>query len=457
MKNKTQFICSACSSAFPKWQGQCGECGQWNSLEEINAPARGSKGPRNQYAGASQTSTLASIQAGPDSLRWSSCDPELDRVLGGGLVAGSVVLLGGDPGIGKSTLLLSTAAAIAQTRPVLYVSGEESLQQIALRAKRLNIPDCQDLILMAETRLEIILQQLEKTRPACLIIDSIQTLATNESGSAAGTVSQLRDCTAALVQIAKLKNIAVVLIGHVTKQGQLAGPRVLEHMVDTVLYFESDPSSRYRFIRAVKNRFGAADELAVFAMLESGLKPVTNPSAIFLQHRSQAVPGSVYFANRQGTRQLLIEIQALVDQSPLPQAKRIAVGLDTQRLNMLLAVMHRHTGLALFGHDVYLNAVGGLKANETASDLAVIMSVMSAYDDRPWPPGCCAFGEVGLSGEVRAVPYGQERLEEVQRQGFSVCVLPKNNQPKKAIKGLRCIAVEHVSMLQNLKQEFLSS
>ena len=457
VKNRSHFVCSVCSSSYPKWQGQCLKCGDWNTLAEaplISTAKTVKVAGSSNYSGDSQVTTLDKIQLGAQSMRWSSCDPELDRVLGGGLVAGSVVLLGGDPGIGKSTLLLSTAAALGQSRKVLYVSGEESLQQIAMRAKRLEIPNSVHLTLMAETRLEQLLHQVSKTRPDCVIIDSIQTLAIESSSSAAGTVSQLRDCTAALVTLAKQQGIAIILIGHVTKQGQIAGPRVLEHMVDTVLYFESDPSSRYRFIRAVKNRFGAADELAVFAMLDNGLKAVSNPSAIFLQQREQAVSGSIYFANRQGTRQLLIEIQALVDQSPAPQVRRIAVGLDAQRLNMLLAVLHRHAGLGLFDHDVYINAVGGLKATETASDLAVLMAVMSAYDDKPWPIACCAFGEIGLSGEIRPVPYGQERLEEMTRQGFKHCVVPRSNMPKKAIKGLTCHSVEHVSELAGLKSDF---
>jgi DNA repair protein RadA/Sms len=455
MKNRIQYVCSKCASSYPKWQGQCGGCGEWNTLSESITQARAMQAVSKRYsnyAGETQLATLASISVDQQNSRWSSCDPELDRVLGGGLVEGSVVLLGGDPGIGKSTLLLSTAAALAQSHPVLYVSGEESLQQIALRAQRLNIPELQNLTLMAETRLEELLSQISKSKPKCVIVDSIQTLATEASASAAGTVSQLRDCTAALVSLAKQMGIAIILIGHVTKQGQIAGPRVLEHMVDTVLYFESDPSSRYRFIRAVKNRFGAADELAVFAMLENGLKPVSNPSAIFLQQRENIVAGSIYFANRQGTRQLIIEIQALVDQSPVPQSRRVAVGLDTQRLNMLLAILHRHASVALFDYDVYINAVGGLKATETASDLAVIMAVMSAFDDKAWAMSACAFGEVGLSGEIRPVPYGLERLEEMARQGFKYCYLPKANLPKKALKGMKCIGLEHVSELCSLNR-----
>jgi len=454
MKNKQHFVCSECSTSHPKWQGQCAECGVWNALQAIPI-ALDSKSKTLQatgnYSGDSAVTKLSDVQISQATQRWSSCDPEFDRVLGGGLVAGSVVLLGGDPGIGKSTLLLSTAAALGQKRQVLYVSGEESLQQIAMRAQRLQVPDSVNLTLMAETRLEHILLQISKLKPECIIIDSIQTLALDSSTSAAGTVSQLRDCTSALVTLAKQQSIAIILIGHVTKQGQIAGPRVLEHMVDTVLYFESDPSSRYRFIRAVKNRFGAADELAVFAMLENGLRPVTNPSAIFLQQRQEAVAGSIYFPNRQGTRQLLIEIQSLVDQSPTPQARRVAVGLDAQRLNMLLAVLHRHADIALFDYDVYINAVGGLKATETAADLAVLMAVMSAHDQKAWPLTCCAFGEVGLSGEIRPIPYGLERLEEMARQGFTICLLPQANMPTKPIKGLICHSVNHVSELYTLK------
>jgi len=450
-KKRTNYICSECSASYPKWQGQCVDCGKWNTLSESLNQKLSKSVSSSNYAGQEAITTLSKIKVETDSQRWSSSDPEFDRVLGGGLVAGSVVLLGGDPGIGKSTLLLSTAASLSQKQSVLYVSGEESLQQIAMRAQRLQVPQSDQLTVMAETRLEHIMYQAEQKQPACIIIDSIQTLASESSTSAAGTVSQLRDCTAALVTLAKQRGIAIILIGHVTKQGQIAGPRVLEHMVDTVLYFESDPSSRYRFIRAVKNRFGAADELAVFAMLENGLRPVSNPSAIFLQTRSNPVPGSIYFANRQGTRQLLIEIQALVDQSPMPQAKRIAVGLDAQRLNMLLAVLHRHASVAMFDYDVYINAVGGLKATETASDLAVLMAVISAHDERSWPMTSCAFGEVGLSGEIRPVPYGQERLEEMSRQGFTLCFIPKANMPSKPVSKLKCVPLEHVSELSGLK------
>jgi len=484
MKSKTIFSCKECGNEAPKWQGQCNHCGQWNSLVEKNitksemssiqqaleiVKAGGktaNKSNINQsvetdhpvksahYAGQTGVAKFIDIPTHSGEARFSSTDPEFDRVLGGGLVRGSVILLGGEPGIGKSTLSLTVAAKLAQSRTVLYVSGEESLQQIAMRGQRLqlNVPASERLFIQAETRLELILEQLAKSQPECLVVDSIQTLVAQSSNSAAGSVSQLRECTGILVNIAKRLGISILLIGHVTKQGQIAGPRILEHMVDTVLYFESDPASRYRFIRAVKNRFGAADELAVYAMLETGLKPVSNPSAIFLQQRRTANPGSVCFATRQGTRQLLVEIQALVDEVPSQHARRVALGLDAQRLNMLLAVMHRRVGVEFFSDDVYLNVVGGIDASEIASDVPILMAVLSAKREKAWPINSCAFGEVGLSGEIRSVPYGQERVEEAIRQGFKQCLLPIDNMPNKQflsnIEGkIELIPIKHLSEL----------
>lgn len=489
MKNRTIFACRECGNETAKWQGQCGACNEWNSLVEIKRPdltasaaekalalvgAGAKKQPHStqttqkstlkslksnsHYAGKTGVARFSEILGASREARFSSSDPEFDRVLGGGLVEGSVILLGGEPGIGKSTLSLTIAAQLSQSRTVIYVSGEESLEQIALRGQRLELDCSQDgeFLILAETRLERILEELAVSQPSCIVIDSIQTLVSESSNGAAGSVSQLRECTGILVNIAKRLGICVLLIGHVTKQGQIAGPRILEHMVDTVLYFESDPASRYRFIRAVKNRFGAADELAVYAMLESGLKPVSNPSAIFLQQRRSANPGSVCFATRQGTRQLLVEIQALVDEVPSPHARRVALGLDAPRLNMLLAVMHRRAGVEFFSDDVYLNVVGGLDASEIASDVPMLMAVLSAKREKAWPVNSCAFGEVGLSGEIRPVPYGHERIEEAVRQGFDQCILPFDNLPKaQVMKGLKGkIELKPIKHLRELMETF---
>jgi len=480
-------LCSVCEAETLKWQGQCPSCGEWNSLQEKIVEASESKlgianarsqvnqlidissrdaqkqqdsedvqsiGKVAHYAGSTGSAKYNEISKTVNIRRYSSLDPELDRVLGGGLVPGSVVLLGGDPGIGKSTLLLTTASALAEKMPVLYVSGEESLQQIAIRGERLQLSaknnQANDLQLhiQAETQLEKILSQVAKLKPQCLIIDSIQTLVCGNSSSSAGSVSQLRECTGLLVALAKQYNISIILIGHVTKQGQIAGPRVLEHMVDTVLYFESDYASRYRFIRAVKNRFGAADELAVYAMLETGLHPVPNPSAIFLQADRQEMAGSVCFVTRQGSRQLIVEIQALVDEVPNQHVRRVAVGLDSQRLNMLLAVLHKKTGFHTYSDDIYLNVVGGLDGSEIASDLPVLMTIVSAKLNKAWSKKICAFGEVGLSGEIRAVPYGVERIDEAIRQGFSRCLLPAANMPSKKQLGNYSQKIELIPVKQ---------
>jgi len=478
MKDGQIYQCSKCSAEHLKWQGQCKECGEWNSLLETKVPKSSGVNLANSivaearifddkisnYSGDRGLAKLSDLDAYQEAERYQTQDPEFNRVLGGGFVPGSVILLGGAPGIGKSTLSLSIAASISERKRVLYVTGEESLEQIALRAKRLKINVSKnelDFTLLAETKLESILNVLTSIKPEYLIVDSVQTLAADSSNGAAGSVSQLRECTGILVTIAKKLGICVLLIGHVTKQGQIAGPRILEHMVDTVLYFESDSASRYRFIRAVKNRFGAADELAVYAMLNDGLRPVTNPSAIFLQQRRETKSGSVYFVNRQGTRQLLLETQSLVDSVPSQNVRRVAIGLDTQRLNMLIAVMQRYADIELYGDDIYVNVVGGIDANETATDLAIIMAVWSAKVNFSWSADLCVFGEVGLSGEVRAVPYGNERIEEAVRQGFKACLLPKANLPSGNIKHtfadkIKLYGISHLSDIQSLQKQLCS-
>jgi DNA repair protein RadA/Sms len=383
---------------------------------------------------------LAGVEA--DS-RLSTGLEDLDRVLGGGLIKGSVVLLGGDPGIGKSTLLLQAAAACGAERPVLYATGEESLHQVGLRAKRLGLSAPQ-LRLLAETSVENIIEESRRSLAQVLIVDSIQTMATEASDSAPGAVSQLRESTAALLVYAKSSGTSVLLIGHVTKEGVIAGPRVLEHMVDTVLYFESDSGSRYRVVRAVKNRFGAANEIGVFVMAENGLKEVRNPSAIFLSRHEQPASGSIVTVTREGTRQLLVEVQVLVDATALSNPRRVAVGLDHNRIALLLAVLHRHAGIAMHAHDVFANVVGGVRIAETAADLPAVLATVSSLKDVPLPHDLVAFGEIGLAGEIRPIPYGEERLREAARHGFRRAIVPAANRPRQAIEGLEVIGVQNL-------------
>ncbi len=445
-KPKTFYSCAACGAAAPKWAGQCGECGAWNTLSEAIAPPDAGKSARFAgYAGTSSgtVQTLADLHAAEEP-RTTTGIAELDRVLGGGLVAGSVVLIGGDPGVGKSTLLLQALAALGTRVPTLYVTGEESAAQVALRAERLDLSGAA-LALLTETAVESILHTAATTRPAVMVIDSIQTLHTELLQSAPGTVAQVRECAAQLVRFAKARGVTVLLVGHVTKEGTLAGPRVLEHMVDTVLYFEGEGDQRYRVVRAVKNRYGAVHELGVFAMTERGLRAVTNPSAIFLSHHAEPVPGSVITVTREGTRALLVEVQALVDDCPSGNPRRVALGLEQNRLSMLLAVLHRHGGVALFDHDVYVNAVGGVRVTETAADLAMLLAVLSSLRGRALPRDLVTFGEVGLAGEVRPVPNGQERLREAAKQGFKRAVIPEANAPRRGdITGIEVVAVKRL-------------
>jgi len=453
-KARTQFVCAECGGTSLKWQGQCPHCSAWNSLAE----ARVEEASGHRYAALTPTASVQSlgqVQA-REVARLSSGVEEFDRVLGGGLVEGGVVLIGGDPGIGKSTLLLQSLAALSADARVLYVSGEESPAQVALRARRLGV-DAAKVRLLSEITLERVIATIREEQPAVVVIDSIQTLYTGELTSAPGSVSQVRECAAHLTRLAKQTGFVLVLIGHVTKEGALAGPRVLEHIVDTVLYFEGDTHSSFRLIRAFKNRFGAVNELGVFAMTDRGLKGVSNPSALFLsQHGPDGhggeVPGSCVMVTQEGTRPLLVEVQALVDTAHVPNPRRLSVGLDPQRLAMLLAVLHRHAGIAAYDQDVFVNAVGGVRIAEPAADLAVLLAIVSSLRSRPLPRGLVAFGEVGLAGEIRPAPRGQERLREAAKLGFSQAIIPRANAPKHRIEGLEIVAVERlVQALEHLR------
>jgi len=439
---KTIYTCRECGGTSPKWLGQCPHCKAWNTLDEsVAEPAAAAKNRFQALARSQPVATLAEIEA-TEFEREGTGQEELDRVLGGGLVAGGVVLIGGDPGIGKSTLLLQAADAMSARLKVLYVTGEESGAQVALRARRLGLAG-RAVRVLAEINLERILAALEAERPALAVIDSIQTLYSEQLASAPGSVAQVRECAAQLTRAAKAGGIAVVLVGHVTKEGAIAGPRVLEHIVDTVLYFEGDPHSSFRLVRAIKNRFGAVNEIGVFAMTERGLKGVANPSAIFLSTQGEPVPGACVLCTLEGTRPLLVEVQALVD-SGGASPRRLSVGLDRDRLAMLLAVLHRHAGVSCMDQDVFVNAVGGVRIGEPAADLAVLLAITSSLRGRALPRGFIAFGEVGLAGEVRPAPRGQERLKEAAKLGFSVAVVPRANAPKKAIEGLTVHAVERI-------------
>jgi len=440
-KQKTVYTCTECGGQSSKWQGQCPSCMAWNTLVETIAEAP----VANRYAALAQTTglqKLADVEAA-EVPRQPSGVSEFDRVLGGGFVPGGVVLIGGDPGIGKSTLLLQTMCHVGVTRKAIYVSGEESAQQIAMRAKRLGL-DASQIELLAEIQLEKILAILQTHKPDIAVIDSIQTVYSEALQSAPGSVAQVRECSAQLTRLAKQLGISVILVGHVTKEGSLAGPRVLEHIVDTVLYFEGDQNSSFRLIRAFKNRFGAVNELGVFAMTEKGLREVSNPSALFLSHHAEQVAGSCITVTQEGTRPLLIEIQALVDEAHAPNPKRLCVGLEQNRLAMLLAVLHRHAGVACFDQDVFINAVGGVKISEPAVDLAVLVSIVSSLKNKPLDSKLVVFGEVGLAGEVRPVQRGQERLKEAAKLGFTKAIVPKANKPKQAISGIEVIGVDRL-------------
>jgi DNA repair protein RadA/Sms len=440
VKSKSIYSCTECGGQTLKWQGQCPYCQVWNTLVETIADKISSR--FTQVSEISQVQNLGKLKAGEEP-RFSTGIAEFDRVLGDGLVHGSVVLLGGDPGIGKSTLLLQALCHMAITRDVLYVSGEESGRQIALRAKRLALV-VDEVHLLTEIQLERIQVVLTERKPEVAVIDSIQTVYSETLQSAPGSVAQVRECASQLTRFAKASGTCIILVGHVTKEGVLAGPRVLEHMVDTVLYFEGDTQSSFRLIRAFKNRFGAVNELGVFAMTEKGLREVSNPSALFLSHHGEQVPGSCVMVTQEGTRPLLVEIQALVDKTHVSNPRRLSVGLEQNRLAMLLAVLHRHAGIPCFDQDVFVNAVGGVKITEPGADLAVLLAIVSSLRNKPLPKKTVVFGEVGLAGEVRPVQRGQERLKEAAKLGFTQAIIPKANRPKQVVSGIVVILVERV-------------
>lgn len=449
-KVKTGFVCIDCGADYQKWQGQCGQCGQWNTVQEVrlgSAPTRKSSpaAGRSGYAGAAdgkiQDLSEVNLQELP---RFSSTISEFDRVLGGGMVPGSAILLGGHPGAGKSTLLLQVLCQLSQQMSALYITGEESLQQVAMRAQRLNLPT-QGLKMLPETSVEAILNTAEQMKPKVLVVDSIQVVHLDDIQSAPGSVSQVRECAAALTRFAKQTGTVLLLVGHVTKDGSLAGPKVLEHMIDASLLLEGSEDSRFRTLRGQKNRFGAVNELGVFAMLENGLREVKNPSSIFLSREEEEAPGSVVMVIWEGTRPLLVEIQALVDESHMANPRRISVGLDTNRMAMLLAVLNKHGGLFTGDQDVFVNVVGGVKVLETSADLALLLAVVSSLRNQPLPHDLVIFGEVGLSGEIRPVPSGQERIREAAKHGFKRAIVPKANMPKSAIEGMEVIGVTKLS------------
>lgn len=453
MKNKILYRCQACGASFPKWSGQCHDCEAWNTIQEELAMTL--KAATAGYAAAAngKLTRMSEIELS-EQPRMSTELPELDRVLGGGLVAGSVILLGGDPGIGKSTLLLQTLTELSKSVPTLYVTGEESLQQVTMRAQRLGLS--QDTItLLAETQIEHIITLAQQHQPKVMVIDSIQTIYTETLPSAPGSVSQVRESAAQLVRFAKQTQTAVFLVGHVTKDGHLAGPRVLEHMVDAVLYFEGEKDSRFRVIRAIKNRFGAVNELGVFAMTDKGLRLVSNPSALFLSRYEAAVAGSAIMVTWEGSRPLLVEVQALVDDAHAPNPRRVTAGMEQNRLAILLAVLHRHGQVATFNQDVFINVVGGVKLTETGADLALLLAIYSSLRNKPLPNDLIVFGEVGLAGEIRPVQSGQERLREAEKHGFKHAIIPKANLPKQSIGGLSISGVHTVADAVQVLKEWI--
>ncbi|EKD70875.1 MAG: hypothetical protein ACD_46C00352G0001 [uncultured bacterium] len=440
-KIKLSFCCQSCGTLYPKWTGQCTGCNAWNTIvEEVSLPAATSSRYQG-YAGTEAVLTRMADVTLHDEIRQSSGLQELDRVLGGGIIMGSAILIGGDPGIGKSTILLQAIAHLSQSMKVLYVTGEESPQQVTLRSRRLGLPE-NHLWLLADTHIENILTRAQSEKPRVLVIDSIQTMHTSLLSSAPGSVGQVRESTMQLVNFAKQTGTALFLVGHVTKEGNLAGPRVLEHMVDTVLYFEGEQDNRHRIIRAVKNRFGAVNELGIFAMTDKGLREVSHPSAIFLSRYAQPVSGSIITATKEGSRPLLVEVQALVDQSHMANPRRLSVGLETQRLSMLLAILNRHSGISTHNLDVFLNVVGGLQIFETSADLPILFAILSSLRNRPLPADLIVFGEIGLAGEIRPVPGGQERLKEAAKHGFKTAIVPHGNATKKSTDGMKILPVQ---------------
>ncbi len=451
MSSNIRYICNLCGTDYSKWAGQCADCGAWNSLVEYKTAGKSRKKSQG-YAGnlTNEIQTLSEIQCESIS-RLSTNIPEFDRVLGGGVVPGSVVLIGGDPGVGKSSILLQVLAQMSHKQPVLYVSGEESVSQVALRAQRMGVVNDQ-LKLLTETQVESIITGAQSCQPKVMVIDSIQTMYTAEITSAPGGVAQVRESAAALTQFAKQNQIAIFLVGHVTKTGEVAGPRVLEHIVDAVLYLEGQNDGRFRILRGIKNRFGAINELGVFAMTDTGMREISNPSAIFLSREVPDSAGSVVMIAWEGTRPLLVELQALVDQSYLPNPRRVTVGIEQNRMVMLLAVLHRHAGISTYDQDVFVNAVGGIRTSETASDLAILLAVVSSLKNVVLPHDTAVFGEVGLSGEVRPVPNGTDRVSEAIKHGFKRIIAPKKNLPSKIPAGVVSISV--VTLQEVLQQVF---
>lgn len=441
-KAKVAYVCTDCGAEYSQWQGQCQSCKAWNTLKEFKVSAAKKATPSKGYAGVAdnQVKSINDVDLS-EVPRISSSMSELDRVLGGGVVPGSVVLIGGDPGVGKSSILLQVMCQLSLTEKTLYVTGEESLQQVAQRAKRMQLPD-ENLRLFTETDVETITQMADKEQPKVMVVDSIQTMQLAEVNSAAGGVSQVRETAAYLTRYAKQNNVAIFLVGHVTKSGEVAGPRVLEHIVDTVVFLEGQSDSRFRTLRAIKNRFGAVNELGVFAMTEKGMKQIKNPSAIFLTRGDEPAPGSVVMVIWEGSRPLLVEIQALVDDSPYGAPKRVTVGLDQNRIAMLLAVLHRHGGIQASDQDVYVNVVGGVKVSETSADLALLCAILSSMRNQPLAQELIIFGEVGLAGEIRPVPSGQERIIEAAKHGFKRAIVPLANVPKGGIAGMEIVGVK---------------
>ena len=442
-KTRTAYLCSSCGAHSVKWQGQCAECGDWNTLSEVRLATGSGAG---DAGGVTDLAALAELSrlGGDERERTATGFGEFDRVLGGGLVPGAVTLLGGDPGVGKSTLLLQVAARLRDSLPVLHVSGEESLRQVAQRARRLGVADS-DLHLLAETRLDVMLDAVTRSRAEVLVVDSMQTITSGQLDSAAGSVSQLRECVARLVRLAKERDVAVFIVGHVTKEGAIAGPRMVEHMVDTVLYFESDPASRFSMVRAVKNRFGAVNEIGMFAMGPEGFREVKNPSAIFLSRDTAQTAGGVVTVAWEGSRSMLVEVQALVTEGAGGYPRRLSQGQDQNRLNLLLAVLQRHGGLSLAGDDVFVNVVGGIRIAETAADLPTVLAVVSSLRDRVVDRRTVSFGEIGLAGEVRPVRYGEERLAEAAKQGFRRAIVPRANAPRRPLEGMETVPVSRLS------------
>lgn len=440
-KAKLSYCCQTCGTLYPKWTGQCTGCNEWNTIvEEVNTPIPISSRFQG-YAGAESSITKMTEVTLHEEIRLSSGSQELDQVLGGGIIMGSAILIGGDPGIGKSTILLQTISHLSQHHKVLYVTGEESLQQVTMRSRRLGLPE-NNLLLLADTHIESILNHAHKEKPRVMVVDSIQTMHTSLLNSAPGSVGQVRESAMQLVNYAKQTDTALFIAGHVTKEGNIAGPRVLEHMVDTVLYFEGEQDNRYRIIRAVKNRYGAVNEIGIFAMTEKGLREVNHPSAIFLSRYANPVSGSIITATKEGSRPMLVEVQALVDQNHSGNPRRLSVGLETQRLSMLLAILNRHSGISTHNLDVFLNVVGGLQIFETAADLPILFAILSSLRNQPAPADLIVFGELGLGGEIRPVTGGQERLKEAAKHGFKTAIVPQGNAVKKNIDGMNILPVE---------------